>query len=392
MFNGITEFLKAILPRREPAVRLYDPQPSHPILQPIGFTDFLELDVPPREMLLTPILPERSLAMLYAPRGIGKTLLSLSIGLAVASGAPLLRWSAPRQNRVLYIDGEMPLVSLQERIRAISVGLGAEVPNDGFRILAADHTENGISLGSEDGQHAIDPLLHDIDLLILDNLSTLCTTGSESASEAWVPMQNWLIGLRRKGVAVLLVHHAGTNGRQRGTSRREDALDTVIALRRPEDYSPEQGARFEVHFEKLRNRVDADGAVPFEATIESFPGESIDGLRWSARDLRPPMLEQAAELFKNGHTVRQVAAALRVSKTEAGRLRLRASDSIEPGASPGGAAINGHGSMALESYHADRGWGHPGTDRPTRRLFKAAEIRISTRTCRRMSYPPVPFL
>ena len=162
-------------------------------------------------------------------------------------------------------------------------------------------------------------------------------------------MQNWLIGLRRKGVAVLLVHHAGTNGRQRGTSRREDALDTVIALRRPEDYSPEQGARFEVHFEKLRNRVDGDAAVPFEAKIESFPSQSFDRLQWSAIDLRPPMLEQAAELFKNGHTVRQVAAALRVSKTEAGRLRLRASDSIEPGASPGGAAINGHGSMALES-------------------------------------------
>jgi hypothetical protein len=60
---------------------------------------------------------------------------------------------------------------------------------------------------------------------------------------------------------VLLIHHAGTNGRQRGTSRREDALDTLIALKRPEDYSPEQGARFEVHFEKLRNRVDGNGAV-----------------------------------------------------------------------------------------------------------------------------------
>jgi hypothetical protein len=40
-------------------------------------------------------MPERSLAMLYAPRGIGKTLLGLSIGLAIASGTPLLRWSAP---------------------------------------------------------------------------------------------------------------------------------------------------------------------------------------------------------------------------------------------------------------------------------------------------------
>ena len=64
-----------------------------------------------------------------------------------------------------------------------------------------------------------------------------------------VPMQNWLLKLRRQGIAVLLIHHAGTNGRQRRTSRREDALDTVIALRRPDDYSPEQGARFEVHFE-----------------------------------------------------------------------------------------------------------------------------------------------
>jgi hypothetical protein len=63
-------------------------------------------------------------------------------------------------------------------------------------------------------------------------------------------MQNWLLRLRRKGIAVLLVHHAGVNGRQRGTSRREDALDTVIALRRAADYSPEQGARFEIHIEK----------------------------------------------------------------------------------------------------------------------------------------------
>jgi putative DNA primase/helicase len=50
---------------------------------------------------------------------------------------------------------------------------------------------------------------------------------------------------------------------------REDALDTVIALRRPEDYSPEQGARFEIHFEKLRNRVEGADAVPFEASLDS---------------------------------------------------------------------------------------------------------------------------
>jgi putative DNA primase/helicase len=319
--NVINRFLPArdMVPIR--AVRLPEPRPA---LRPVGFNDFLSLDIPAREMLLNPILPERSLAMLYAPRGVGKTLLSLSIGLAVASGAPLLRWSAPRQKRVLYVDGEMPLVSLQERLRAFSMGFSDGIPNDGFRILAADQIESGINLGSDEGQRSLEPLLHDVDLLILDNLSTLCTTGSEIASDAWVPMQNWLLQLRRQGVAVLLIHHAGTNGRQRGTSRREDALDTVIALRRPDDYSPEQGARFEVHFEKLRNRVDSAGAIPFEVSIETITVGGQESIRWCSRDLTPPILKRAIELFAEGLTVREVAATLRISKSEAGWLRLRA--------------------------------------------------------------------
>ena len=206
----------------------------------------------------------------------------------------------------------------------LSVGCRLDIPNSGFQVLAADHTDSGINLGTDEGQNSLDPLLSGLDLIILDNLSTLVTTGSESASDAWVPMQNWLLRLRRQGVAVLMIHHAGTNGRQRGTSRREDALDMVIALRRPEDYSPEQGARFEVHFEKLRNRVDGNGAIPFEARVQN--GNENEGIRWLAGDLAPPKLKQAATLFSDGHSVRQVAALLGISSSEAGRLRLRAVD------------------------------------------------------------------
>jgi putative DNA primase/helicase len=327
---------RSIIPIRKSAS-----EPNKPSLQAFGITDFLNIDIPPREMLLSPILPERSLAMLYAPRGVGKSWLGLSIGLAVAAGQPLLRWSAPRPRNVLYVDGEMPLVSLQERLREISAGYGGDIPNDGFRILAADNVEGGINLSLEEGQQALEPLLGDIDLLILDNLSTLLTSRSESASDAWVPIQTWFLKLRREGKSVLLIHHAGTNGRQRGTSRREDALDTVIALRRPEDYSPEQGARFEIHFEKLRNRVDAAGAIAFEARLETLVVNGQRRIRWSSSDLKPPMLNRAAELFGEGLTVREVAATLRISKSEAGRLRIRA---IEDGLlSPADEAVlNGH--------------------------------------------------
>jgi putative DNA primase/helicase len=324
MISTFRNILGHILAGREPVpigTSIADPRQP---LQAIGINDFLSINVPAREMLLSPILPERSLAMLYAPRGIGKSWLSLSIGMAVAAGAPLLRWSSPRQLNVLYVDGEMPLVSLQERLRAISTSMGVEIPNHGFRMLAADQIEAGIKLGTEEGQQSLEPLLEDIDFLIIDNLSTLCATGSESAGDAWVPMQNWLLKLRRQGVSVLLVHHAGTNGRQRGTSRCEDALDTVIALRRPEDYSPEQGARFEIHFEKLRNFVGGAQAMPFEAMLETGQIDGNETIRWLSCDLKPPMLMPAAELFSEGMTVRQVAAALHISKSEAGRLRRRA--------------------------------------------------------------------
>src|ERR1700693_5911150 len=122
--------LKNILHRAFPdrsimPIRRTVSEPNKQSLKAIGITDFLKLDVPAREMLLSPILPERSLAMLYAPRGVGKSWLGLSMGLAVAAGESLLRWSAPRQRNVLYVDGEMPLVSLQERLREISAGMGS---------------------------------------------------------------------------------------------------------------------------------------------------------------------------------------------------------------------------------------------------------------------------
>src|SRR5215203_1385178 len=141
--GNVLSFMRSYLPRAmipAPLTRHRGAGLPRALLQPVGLHDFLNLSIAPREMLLSPILPARSLSMLYAPRGIGKTLLGLSIALAVASGASLLRWSAPKPRRVLYIDGEMPLADLQERLYAISIGIGAEIQNGRFQILVADQT------------------------------------------------------------------------------------------------------------------------------------------------------------------------------------------------------------------------------------------------------------
>jgi hypothetical protein len=80
LLDNIASVLKQFVRSRGESSRPIATDQPIPTFKSIGFDDFLAINMSPREMLLDPILPERSLAMLYAPRGIGKTLLSLSIG------------------------------------------------------------------------------------------------------------------------------------------------------------------------------------------------------------------------------------------------------------------------------------------------------------------------
>ena len=73
MLPTISNLLSRILPARDTIAARVATEQSQAPLQAVGINDFLALDIPAREMLLAPILPERSLAMLYAPRGLGKS-------------------------------------------------------------------------------------------------------------------------------------------------------------------------------------------------------------------------------------------------------------------------------------------------------------------------------
>ena len=73
--------------------------------------------------------------------------------------------------------------------------------------------------------------------------------------------------MRSEGRSILLIHHANKSGGQRGTSGREDVLDTVIALRKPQGSSPTEGANFEVHYEKNRGFSGMD-AQAFSASLK----------------------------------------------------------------------------------------------------------------------------
>jgi putative DNA primase/helicase len=292
-----------------------------PAFRPVTAADLLTMEIPQRQMALAPVLPLPGLAMMYAPRGMGKSFLALSIGYAIAAAGTALRWQASTPRGVLYVDGEMPAGAIQERLAAIVRGAGHIPPAaDSLRFIASDLLPHGMpSIARPEIQAALDEAIHDADVLILDNLSTLAGGLRENEGDDWEGLQRWLLSLRRAGKAALMIHHAGKGGQQRGTSRREDVLDTVIALRRPADYEASQGARFEVHLEKARG-VIGPNAEPFLAALVQTEG---GGLTWTTANLREDQRTRAEELLREGNTVRDVAEELGMSKSAVHRLKKR---------------------------------------------------------------------
>ena len=284
----------------------------------IALEDFLSLELPERDPLLYPIMPGQGLAMLFAPTGTGKTYAALSIAYAVASGGEVFKWHSPSPKPVLYLDGEMSARVMKERLAQIVAGASEQAPPGFFKIVTPDLVPDGImpNLAKPEGWAMLDPLLDEVALVVVDNIATLARVGRENETESWLPVQRWLLVQRRAGRSVLLVHHAGKGGNQRGTSAREDILDTVISLTRPSDYQTSDGARFIVNLTKARG-LSGQNADPFEVAITALP---TGGLGWAVKDLKDLRLEQVADLKWLGLTVREIADETGISKSTVARL------------------------------------------------------------------------
>ena len=285
---------------------------SSQTLRVVDLNELLRMDLPKRENILDPWLPRQGLAMIHAPRGVGKTHISLGIAYAVASGSSFLGWQVKEPRGVLFIDGEMPANSLQDRLASI-VATSDKEPQATFKIITPDLQEFGVpDLSTLEGQATINQFItDDIDLIILDNLSTLVRSGKENEGESWQPVQTWALQQRAKGKSVLFIHHSGKGGLQRGTSRREDVLDTVITLKRPPDYSPEEGAKFEVHFEKSRGAFGEEVA-PFEAKLQ----EDLNGVRvWATRSLEDSTFDKVVTMTNDNMSQVDISIELGMNRS-----------------------------------------------------------------------------
>jgi hypothetical protein len=203
--------------------------------------------------------------MIFAQRGVGKTWLALEFALAIANGRTFFKWPVTSPRRVLRAAPPENLMLLPSE----------PLFRDGFPL----------SINKPEHQARLLTLLDDLDkqarrpeVLIFDNLSSLTSGMDENSNSDLDAFLTWLVQLRHRGYAVVVVHHAGKNGQQRGASRREDLLDTSIKLeelpRNARQGPP--GAAFTVSFEKTRGRRPNPDTLTVEL-ISSAEG----GLAWA---------------------------------------------------------------------------------------------------------------
>jgi hypothetical protein len=227
------------------------PDVSNAVLK---LSDWLKRDLPEADPLLGHWLTTTSRVMIYAPTGIGKTMLGLAIAMAIPGGNGFLKWLGRGSRRVLYIDGEMSSRLLKQRLADEVQRLGFEP--EGLYVLSHEDIENFAPLNTPEGQRAIEDLIKKIggiDIIMFDNIMSLIG-GDMKEEDGWRQTLGWVKSLTKRKMGQIWFHHTGHEGNHSyGTKTREWQLDTVIKAepvkREDTDVS------FKLTFEKARERT-----------------------------------------------------------------------------------------------------------------------------------------
>ena len=292
-------------------------------LPAVSIGELMGLTLKERARLL-PWLPEGGHIMVYGPRGIGKTYFALSLAISLATGETFLKWEPIKAVGVLIVDGEMALTELRDRLRSLLPG----TPTAPLEILSHEYVyskyEQDLNLGRKEWQELIKSYLDDhpeIRVVLLDNLSCLFPDVPEDTRDDWttkvLPFVTWL---KRRGISAVYIHHSGKGGKQRGTSAREDSLDTVIALRPVPDHDATHGAQFVITFEKSR-LVSGDDVASIEARFET----DHDGVpQWTVKSIEESNKIRLLNLVRDGiDSVTDAADELGISKGQISKLKKK---------------------------------------------------------------------
>jgi RecA-family ATPase len=184
-------------------------------------------------MLMKPWLKEGQTTIIYGNYGSGKSLLCILTAYLLGlkeydiKDAEIGEWFVKTQTGTLYIDGELGQKEMEERVAQFE-WIGLQSPEYKLRVLSVPEyqleTEDEFQLRYRPNQLKLLKWLNEhptYRLIILDSVSTLFGLEEENNNSEWNNRINPLLrDLRAMGVACILLHHAGKDGKRglRGAS------------------------------------------------------------------------------------------------------------------------------------------------------------------------------
>lgn len=282
------------------------------------------MDFPEKRKILSPWLSEQTLVLTPGWRGVGKTWFALGICDAITHGVNFGPWSTITPVPCLYLDGEMAIQDIKERIEFLA-NFATEKRKEPL-LVYSDFYGNSLgipkaNLLNHKWRASIKEISLDwgIKLLVLDNLSSLCPGIEENSKMEWDPINQWLLDLRFNGVSVIVLHHTNKEGGQRGTSGREDNIDISIHLTQPADYVPEDGCRFILKFSKARIRTaDLQLIQDTEFQLKEVNGRA----EWTHSGTKKKNKVEILRLLSDKVSQKEISEMLGLSKGRVSQIRL----------------------------------------------------------------------
>ena len=296
----------------------------------ISLKELTIMDIPPRKAIIDPLIMEGSSMEINGASGIGKTWFTLEMLCSICTGEKFLgKYEIANPRPVYYIDGEMPLESIRDRMNMIMARYiykykVSEIP---FHISNPLLFKNNFIPKINDTK-ITQPMFKDevkrfSDIyqkplfICFDNLSCL-TDYKENDNDDWTSMLDMYTELTHEGHSICHVHHVGKGGHQRGASRKHDALDTVIHLKRPEEYDASEGAVFNVKFDKHRHFA-GEYARSFKCAIKVDDNNKVS---WDISDFKDVASEELLTAYCMGLpdiTYTKLEEEFGISKSSIGR-------------------------------------------------------------------------
>ena len=210
----------------------------------LDWAEFWGDDTTEAEWLAEPLVPARRSMALFAPGGVGKSLLALWLAAALATGREM--FGASREPiHVLYLDYEMTRADLRERLEDMGYGPECDLKCLHYALLPMFGP-----LDSREGGDVLIALARKVEaeLVVIDTFGK-AVAGKENDADTVRDWYQWTgLRLKNQGRGFLRIDHAGKDFErgQRGSSAKNDDVDVVWRMTRLE------GERFRLSAIKKR--------------------------------------------------------------------------------------------------------------------------------------------